>query len=191
MARLFTPDGKYEADPATVNALARSLGLTLRHLPLPQDPQTAALLARPELDPAQQAQLLQHLDASLGQAVQPPAGAGRDLVAFHADLPELPRLRQQFAQVHTHTDHEVRYILAGTGYFGVVRADGSQVLLEAGPGDYLEVPAGTEHWFALGPDPGLKALRLFSREKQWVADYTGRQADPTLLGLLQAGTDSH
>ncbi len=72
MARLFTPDGKYEADPATVNALARSLGLTLRHLPLPQDPHTAALLARPELDPAQQAQLLQYLDASLGQAVPAP-----------------------------------------------------------------------------------------------------------------------
>ncbi|HET7776020.1 MAG TPA: cupin domain-containing protein [Azospira sp.] len=186
MARLFTPDGKQEADPAAVSALAQGLGLTLRHLPLPDDPDTAALLARPELSQEEQARLLQRLDASLGQAVQAPAGAGRDLVAFHADLPELPRLRQQFTQVHTHADHEVRYILAGTGYFGVVRGDSSQVLLEAGPGDYLEVPAGAEHWFALGADPRLKALRVFSREKHWVADYTGRRADPALLALLQA-----
>jgi 1,2-dihydroxy-3-keto-5-methylthiopentene dioxygenase len=57
--------------------------------------------------------------------------------------------------------------------------------------DGKDTNSRTEHWFALGPDPGLKALRLFSREKQWVADYTGRQADPALLGLLQAGTDNH
>lgn len=184
MARLITLDGRQESDPAKVAALARSLGLTLRHLPLPDDPATTALLARRELDPIEREELLQALDKQLGEAVQGGDGASRDLLVVHEALPDLAALRQQFVRVHTHADDEVRYILAGTGYFGVLGADGGQVLLEAGPGDYLAVPAGAEHWFALGAAPRLKALRIFSGESRWAADYTGRQADPALLALL-------
>lgn len=186
MAHLITPDGRQETDPARIAALAQDLGLALHCQPLPSDPATAALLARPELDPEEQEQLLRQLDSHLGQAVQGGPGASRDLVVLHKAVPDLTHLRQQFSRVHTHADDEIRYILAGTGYFGIVRADGSQVLLETGPGDYLAVPAGPEHWFALGANPQLKALRIFSRESRWVADYTGRQADPALLALLQS-----
>lgn len=186
MTRLITADGRQESDPKKVAALAQELGLTLHYQPLPATPEITALLARSALAPSEQQQLLQELDRELGEAVQGAAGAGRDLVVLHEAVPDLAALRQQFVRVHTHADDEIRYILAGTGYFGIVRADGSQVLLETGPGDYLAVPAGAEHWFALGANPQLKALRIFSRESHWAADYTGRQADPALLALLQA-----
>lgn len=183
MARLFTADGRQEDRPEAVIAAAAALGLHLRHLPLPAEPLLQRHLAASSLSPAEQEELLTHLDQHLGAAVQAPAEAGRDLVLLDRDTPKLEELRQQFARLHTHADDEVRYILEGVGYFGIVLGDGEQILLETGPGDYLEVPAGTEHWFALGANPRLKALRVFHQQQSWSADYTGRSAHPRLAAL--------
>jgi 1,2-dihydroxy-3-keto-5-methylthiopentene dioxygenase len=35
------------------------------------------------------------------------------------------------------------------------------------------VPAGTTHWFDMGPEPVLKAIRLFAIPEGWVARFTG------------------
>jgi 1,2-dihydroxy-3-keto-5-methylthiopentene dioxygenase len=64
----------------------------------------------------------------------------RDMVVIHEDIPGLADMLGKFDKIHTHSDDEVRYILAGTGYFGFVEADGKQFLLEVS-GDYINVPA--------------------------------------------------
>jgi 1,2-dihydroxy-3-keto-5-methylthiopentene dioxygenase len=81
----------------------------------------------------------------------------------------------KFDKVHTHADDEVRYIVAGEGIFGFVRPDGSQVELTVQPQEYINVPAGTEHWFLLTPARRIKAVRYFCGTDGWVPEYTGTQ----------------
>jgi 1,2-dihydroxy-3-keto-5-methylthiopentene dioxygenase len=40
-------------------------------------------------------------------------------------------------------------------------------------GDLISVPAGTRHWFDAGERPFFTALRVFSDQSGWVAQYTG------------------
>jgi hypothetical protein len=37
----------------------------------------------------------------------------------------------------------------------------------------ITVPAGTPHWFDMGPRPRFMAIRLFTNPEGWVAHYTG------------------
>jgi 1,2-dihydroxy-3-keto-5-methylthiopentene dioxygenase len=37
----------------------------------------------------------------------------------------------------------------------------------------ISVPAGTRHWFDMGPDPEFTAVRLFVNPDGWVAAFTG------------------
>jgi 1,2-dihydroxy-3-keto-5-methylthiopentene dioxygenase len=39
--------------------------------------------------------------------------------------------------------------------------------------DLISVPAGTRHWFDMGPRPYFAAIRLFTRPDGWVARFTG------------------
>jgi len=39
-------------------------------------------------------------------------------------------------------------------------------------GDYIHVPAGTEHWFVLTPARRIKAVRYFVTTEGWVPRYT-------------------
>ena len=40
-------------------------------------------------------------------------------------------------------------------------------------GDLISVPAGTKHWFDMGPNPEFTAIRLFNNPEGWVANFTG------------------
>ena len=40
-------------------------------------------------------------------------------------------------------------------------------------GDLISVPAGTTHWFDMSERPSFVALRFFTREDGWVAEFTG------------------
>jgi len=35
------------------------------------------------------------------------------------------------------------------------------------------VPAGTPHWFDMGPEPHFTAIRLFNNPEGWIANFTG------------------
>ena len=39
--------------------------------------------------------------------------------------------------------------------------------------DWFAVPAGTRHWFDMGPEPQFCALRFFANPDGWVANFTG------------------
>jgi 1,2-dihydroxy-3-keto-5-methylthiopentene dioxygenase len=89
----------------------------------------------------------------------------------------------KFDKVHTHSDDEVRYIIDGEGIFGFVLPDGRQVELTVETGDYINVPADTEHWFHLTEKRRIKAVRYFTSAEGWVANYTGT---PVRIGRVPA-----
>lgn len=181
MTRLIFSNQQVETDRERIVSAVAGLGAQLRYKAPPADAAVQTLLRAPQPTAAQQAALLEAIDAHIADWLPPGSPGGHDLIVFHDDVPGLDALRDKFRQIHTHQDDEIRYIVSGTGYFGFVAADGDQVLLEVGAGDYLNVPSGAEHWFSLGDDPHLKAVRYFGEQHDWVAHFTNRAIDPALL----------
>ncbi|GAC91371.1 hypothetical protein KN10_1807 [Anoxybacillus flavithermus NBRC 109594] len=93
-----------------------------------------------------------------------------DVVALCEQTPNLEELLKKFEQVHTHTEDEVRAIVAGHGIF-VIKGDENtgyfDVELEAG--DVISVPEGNPHFFTLMDDRQVVAVRLFIDPSGWVA----------------------
>ncbi|WP_297991659.1 acireductone dioxygenase [Anoxybacillus sp.] len=93
-----------------------------------------------------------------------------DVVALCEQTPNLEELLKKFEQVHTHTEDEVRAIVAGHGIF-VIKGDEKtgyfDVELEAG--DVISVPEGNPHFFTLMDDRQVVAVRLFIDPSGWVA----------------------
>ncbi|HUH36308.1 MAG TPA: cupin domain-containing protein [Spongiibacteraceae bacterium] len=95
-----------------------------------------------------------------------------DVISIASDHPDKVALRQKFLSEHRHSEDEVRFFVAGRGLFALHLDDKVfEVLCEQG--DLLSVPANTRHWFDLGANPELVAIRFFNNPDGWVAHYTG------------------
>ncbi|MFD0266112.1 acireductone dioxygenase [Streptomyces sp. NPDC127106] len=94
--------------------------------------------------------------------------------------------RKAFLEEHRHAEDEVRFFTHGRGCFYLhVEQHVYAVVCEAG--DLLSVPAGTLHWFDMGPRPDFAAIRFFREEEGWVGDFSGSpiaQRFPRLDALL-------
>jgi len=97
-----------------------------------------------------------------------------DVISLDAGHPQKDALRQKFLSEHSHSEDEIRFFVAGSGLF-TLHVDGRvyEVLCEAG--DLISVPAGTTHWFDMGPQPHFIAIRLFTNPDGWVANFTGSE----------------
>lgn len=104
--------------------------------------------------------------------------ATADVISVDPQTKGLEELRNKFLAEHTHTEDEVRLFIEGRGLFWF-NMGGSQPVfaLLCVAGDLISVPAGTRHWFDLGPEPRVKAIRIFSDPVGWVAHYTGSGID--------------
>jgi 1,2-dihydroxy-3-keto-5-methylthiopentene dioxygenase len=173
MATLRLENGTVIRDLADIANELAPLNIQLNHWPVGDDGKLQELLAQVSLDDHGKGQVLVGLDRYF-IPLQASAGyTSRDLVVIHPDVPNLDAMLAKFDQVHTHADDEVRYIVDGVGIFGFVRPDGSQIELTVEAEDYINVPAGTEHWFYLTPDRRVKAVRYFIGTEGWVPEYTG------------------
>lgn len=95
-----------------------------------------------------------------------------DVISLNASHPDKAALRQKFLSEHTHNEDEVRFFVDGQGLFSLHIGDKVyEVLCEKG--DLISVPANTPHWFDMGPEPHLVAIRFFNNPEGWVAHYTG------------------
>jgi len=95
-----------------------------------------------------------------------------DVISIDRHNPQKDALRQKFLVEHTHSEDEVRFFVQGQGLFALHLGDQVfEILCEKG--DLLSVPANTQHWFDLGPEPDLVAIRFFNNPDGWVANYTG------------------
>lgn len=97
-----------------------------------------------------------------------------DVVSIFSDTPNMSAIRSKFLAEHTHTEDEVRYFVEGQGLFWF-NLEGKYPVFSVlcQKGDIISVPAGVRHWFDLGPEPYVRAIRIFSDESGWVAHYTG------------------
>ena len=109
-----------------------------------------------------------------------------DAIRLQPDHPDRDALRQKFLAEHTHSEDEVRFFVEGQGLFCLHIGDEVlQLVCEAD--DWISVPAGTKHWFDMGPEPQFCALRFFNNTEGWVAQFTGdaiAKHFPTLPELL-------
>ena len=95
-----------------------------------------------------------------------------DAIRLQPDHPDRATLRQKFLAEHTHSEDEVRFFVEGRGLFCLhVGDEVMQLVCEAD--DWISVPAGTRHWFDMGPEPQFCALRFFNNTEGWVAQFTG------------------
>lgn len=95
-----------------------------------------------------------------------------DVISVHPNHPDKEALRAKFLDEHYHTDYEVRFFVDGRGLF-CIHKQGRIYSVLCEKGDLISVPAHTTHWFDMGPQPHLKAIRLFTTPEGWVANFTG------------------
>ena len=99
-----------------------------------------------------------------------------DVIDVNSETPNLEAMLAKFDREHTHSEDEVRFILAGRGIFFLV-LDGRVASVEVHPGDMLRVPKGTKHWFTLCEDRRIRAIRWFQDTTGWTPYYTGSGID--------------
>jgi 1,2-dihydroxy-3-keto-5-methylthiopentene dioxygenase len=99
-----------------------------------------------------------------------------DVIDVTPETPNLKTMLAKFDKEHTHSEDEVRFILAGRGIF-FLHIDGKVLSVEVGAGDMLRVPCGTKHWFTLCEDRRIRAIRWFQQTEGWTPHYTGSGVD--------------
>jgi len=167
-------DGKENTDFSFIQTRLNKLGIALKRWPAPESNRAQVLLEQQALSDIEKEELLKSVDNRFEELKRDKGYATRDMVVIHEAVPGLNDMLAKFDKIHLHTDDEVRYILAGKGYFGFVEPDGNQFLLEIAAGDYINVPANTEHWFEMKDSQRIKAVRYFIDTKGWTPVYTQR-----------------
>jgi len=178
MATLRLEDGTILADLPAISAELAPLNIQLHHWEIGDDAQLNLLLAKNQLTDDEKESVLAVLDPYFHLLQQQAGYQSRDLIVLHPNVPNLDELLAKFDRIHTHAEDEVRYVLDGTGVFGFVHPDGSQVELTVEAGDYISVPAGAEHWFYLTTQRRIKAIRYFTGTAGWIPQYTGTAIRP-------------
>lgn len=183
MAVLQLEDGTVYTQLDDIARELEALNVQLNRWSIGEQPAVYTLLQKASLNDDEKASVLAALDQYFEQLKHDAGYESRDLIVLHPDVPNLDALLAKFDQIHTHADDEVRYIIDGEGVFGFVRPDGSQVRLTIQPEEYINVPAGTEHWFYLTDAKRIKAVRYFTTTEGWTPQYTGRDIRvPAVVG---------
>ncbi|HEX5647675.1 MAG TPA: hypothetical protein VFX56_11950 [Nitrospira sp.] len=97
-----------------------------------------------------------------------------DVIRVTPATPNLPAIREKFFREHTHSEDEVRFFVEGEGLFWFHQdiPDADVFSVRCSAGDLLAVPADTKHWFDLGLEPRVCAIRIFTDQAGWVPHYT-------------------
>ena len=97
-----------------------------------------------------------------------------DVIRVTPATPNLPAIRDKFLHEHTHSEDEVRFFIEGDGLFWFHKEtpDEEVFSVRCNAGDLLTVPAHTKHWFDLGAEPRVCAIRIFTDQAGWVPHYT-------------------
>ncbi len=174
MAILRLEDGTTYTQLVDIARELAPLNIQIKHWCIGDNTRLHSLLAQENLNEEEKEQVLTALDNYFEELQRTLGYQSRDLIVLHPLL-NLDALLAKFNQIHTHAEDEVRYIVDGEGIFGFVRPDGSQVELTVQPEEYINVPAGTEHWFYLTPEGRVKAVRYFSGTQGWTPEYIGKE----------------
>jgi 1,2-dihydroxy-3-keto-5-methylthiopentene dioxygenase len=172
MAIITLADRTILTQPAAISAALSPLNVQLQFWEIGTDSELNSLLDKQQLTDDEKERVLTGLDRYFEHLQQTAGYRSRDAIVLHPDTPNLTELLAKFAKPHTHADDEVRYVVAGAGIFGFVLPDGEQLELTIEPGEYINVPKGTEHWFRLTATSKIKAIRYFTNTTGWTPEYT-------------------
>lgn len=99
-----------------------------------------------------------------------------DVIDVTPATENLDAMLARFDKEHTHSEDEVRFVIAGKGIFFLHIAN-KVASVEVHPGDMLRVPRGTTHWFTLCEDRRIRAIRWFQQTSGWSPVYTDSGVD--------------
>jgi 1,2-dihydroxy-3-keto-5-methylthiopentene dioxygenase len=151
-----------------VAAFLKDQGVLYEHWEITKLPQR--LINRFELSEDDKEQILEIYNSEIKNLASRGGYKVWDIVSLHDQTPNLDELLKKFENVHTHTEDEVRAILAGNGIFIIKGAgDLGYYDVELGMGDVISVPVHTPHYFTLMEDRQVVAVRLFIEAEGWVA----------------------
>lgn len=172
MAILQLEDGTTYTNLNEILSELASLNIQIKRLPLGDNCAVFELLAQDILSAEQKEQVLAAVDSYFKELKRTENFQWCDLTVLHPGSPYLYALITHFDRCHTHADDEALYLLAGECILGFVRPDGSQVELIVQAQEYINVPAGIEHWFCPTALLQLKAVRYFTTVGGWTPQYT-------------------
>ncbi|MDF3819443.1 cupin domain-containing protein [Leptospira sp. 96542] len=129
-----------------------------------------ALLSKKGLDDAEKSEVLSGLEYRFEDLKKNHGYKACDLVVLHDEVPGINDMLAKFDKLHIHTDEEVRYIIDGSGIFGFI-IGGEKFEVHVGKGDFLSIPANTNHWFTLDEKLKIKAVRYFKDNSGWTPVY--------------------
>jgi len=174
MAVLQLEDGTTYSESGAIARQLAVLNIAVDRLPIEKNPAVEELLAQDVLNPSERQQILEALKGEFEGLKRASGYQWCDLKVLHPGSPQICAIATGSDRAHTHADAEVLHILAGECVFGFVFPDGSLVQLLLRAAEYIEVPAGTEHWFYLTPSLYLKAVQYYTSARGWVPQYTNR-----------------
>jgi len=97
-----------------------------------------------------------------------------DVVSVERDHPQKAQLRAKLLDEHCLDEDAVRFFVAGRGLFTLHMGEYVYALL-CEKDDLVVVPAQVAHWFDMGEEPHLVAIRLFNEAEGVVARFTGEE----------------
>ncbi|MCD8497697.1 MAG: cupin [Alphaproteobacteria bacterium] len=121
---------------------------------------------------APDADVLEAYEADIQRIMQEGGYQTVDILRCNDATPDKPAIRAKFLNEHTHSEDEVRFFVEGAGIF-YLRTNGHVYMALCERGDLISVPAGVTHWFDMGPNPNIAALRFFDNKEGWVPHFTG------------------
>lgn len=162
MAHLAIPTDRWEiADAGAIGAFLAEHAIRFEQWPLPE---------RVGAD-ASDAEILAAYDPEIARLKAAGGYVTADVINVTPDTPDLEAMLNRFNKEHTHSEDEVRLIVKGRGVFHIRPRTGPVFALQLDPGDWINVPAGTRHWFDLCAERVIRAIRLFRDKSGWTPDY--------------------
>lgn len=105
--------------------------------------------------------------------------ATTQVVSVTGDHPHTPELRDQFLVERSYSEDSACFFIAGQGLF-MLHVGDYVYGVRAEKNDLLVIPAGIPHWFDIGENPHMVALRLFPSAEGEVPTFS---ADPIAAGF--------
>ena len=144
-------------------------GIAYDHWTVPDT--VASLTSKNLLAPEEKSQILSVYQKELTDLKTTKGYIENDMVCLCPETPQIEQLLSKFDKDHYHTDDEVRFIVSGRGIFGFEGKNNEKFSIEVVGGDFITIPAFNWHWFTLGENRTIKAVRLFKDTSGWVPYY--------------------